>query len=552
MWRPERRVRQSRGFLFAHGRAPAAALELHPNLPKTRGTLVTFVQRENEAWMAEADLVLDVSRGLMDTIRLDIPPQWSEPFQLDPPLPHEVAPLPGEKRRQLRIHPAAAIKDHFKLRVRGRLTSGVDRLRAPDITAPGIGHLDRYIVLPTQLELQQVEWDTVGLRGAELPSEFAGRLPALDAVAAYQVLGEGFQAALKSVERMAGSPLVRLADIRAAWQTDGQCHGVAAFDIEPSGVGGCLFEAPAHSQLLSASVGGIPAPLEPASANQWRLAFISRQLPQRVEVVFRGTISGSVETGAVRIEAPKIMDLPVERTLWTIHAPAPLGPARILGGPAAQNVAQAELWRMKSAAALLDVAPEVAADQRADEIAIWYPRWQDRLQQSGERIHQEQIRAGARKAIDQEAEARAIEREQASIAERLGAAPATRRAEPDITSDPAELIAAMHVADVPTIFAVAGPRPSGSANLQYAVSAHDGSLRALAALALAGAGFAGMWLMARVHWRTISVASGLMAIGLLWWLMLYPSVLGMTIFVAGGIWRAAKWWRERRQLAAED
>ena len=150
--------------LLARGPQPTALLKFRPNVPATHGVLAITVQRENESWIADADFQLHVADGFVDTVRLDIPLQWLEPYQLDPPLAHEVFTIPGENRRQLLIRPAAPIKDHLRVRVWGRLSLvGGERLRVPEISASWVGKLDRFVVLPTQFELQQVEWETVGL-----------------------------------------------------------------------------------------------------------------------------------------------------------------------------------------------------------------------------------------------------------------------------------------------------------------------------------------------------------------------------------------------------
>ncbi len=507
------------------------------------------VQRDNESWIAEADFQLHVADGLVDTVRLDIPLQWIEPYQLDPPLPHEVFTIPGENRRQLLIHPVAPIKDHFRMRVRGRLSlTGGERLRVPEVTASWVGKLDRFVVLPTQLELQQVEWETVGLRATRLPDEFRKTLTAPETFTAYQALGEHFQAALKSVERMAGVPLVRLADVQIAWRPDGVCYGTAAFDIEPAGAVNCLLQIPPHYHMIHATVTGLPAMLEPAGQNRWRVSLGSPQLPQHVEVLFSGQLpQNSWGTDRWRLDAPAILDLEVDRTLWTIYAPSQAGQAAVLEGQSNITAAQQELLRSKTVAAMQDLANDVAADQLPEEIVRWYRPWQGRFERSRAIVRRESLAASRSKPSHEENEVRALEQDQAAVAKRLGASTAMQpRPQCAFCDEPSEILSLLQTGHRPTLGIFRGGERQ--VNIRYPlIPSGDAVPRFMAALACVAGGLASVWLLKRTAWTTRSAASYAVVIGLVWWLVLHPSPLGLAVLLIGLAAKVRRLWKSRRQ-----
>ncbi len=305
--RTERRASGGFGALVGCYTVEAAVdaprIALAPNVPRSHVVAVTYLQRDADRWMAELEYHADVVEGLADTLAFDIPVQWSEPFSLDIPMPFRIVDVGGQSRRQLVLYPEKPISGKFQLKIRGRVALAVgDRLRVPEIVPLGAEQLERFVVLPQRLDLQQVTWDMLGLARAALPAEFVSHPGNSESNAVYQVSAAHFQAALKNVARVKSAIRARLADVRVAWQADGNCQGVAAFDVEPEGAASCVLELPEGYRLLHATVDCLPALLVPLEQRRWRLPLGPRQLPARVELVFAGTVAAS--GGVKRFEAP--------------------------------------------------------------------------------------------------------------------------------------------------------------------------------------------------------------------------------------------------------
>ncbi len=302
-------------------------LKSKPNLPDAQVREIIFVGRDQELWTATVDYQVTVASGLVDVLRFEVPPQWTEPYQVDPAARFEVVPIPGENRRQLLLYPPEPIAGQYHVRIRGRLVPSMgDRLRAADIVPRGAAKLERFVVLPQRWESQQMDWETTGLTATTVPAEWQPPLSATWPMSFYQVLGEHFQAALKSIDRPTGRPRVRLADIHAAWHADGAYAGVASFDLDPAGSTEAILDVPPKVELVHLSVAGLPVAASPVGADKWRFELGSTQLPQRIEAVFRGVLSAKSEPiRRMHVPAPGIEGVHVDRTLWTVYGPPSAG-----------------------------------------------------------------------------------------------------------------------------------------------------------------------------------------------------------------------------------
>lgn len=372
------------GFGSAVGRYqvenPTAELSLvlTPNAAHSRAVMATFVERDGDHWSAELDFHLHVQDGLVDSLQFDIPPQWSEPFRVDAPF--KVVPVPGELRRQLIVFPAKPVSDTYQLRIRGRVApSAGDRLRVPDIRPMGVNESERFIVLPQQRDRQQITWETLGLTSAKLPAELAPRR-AGQSYLAYQATGESFQASLRAVERATALARVVLADVHVAWQRDGNFEAVAAFDVDPAGASSCVLALPQDCRLLRATIEGLPSQATEQGSGRWRLSFQSQQLPQCVEVIYTGPVTSAGH--AKRFPAPRLEDLEVAQTLWTVDGPRDLGPGQPTGPSVASGAAQHEIGRLAAISALVKLPAEVVGEHLPEEIARWYRAWRSRYASS--------------------------------------------------------------------------------------------------------------------------------------------------------------------------
>ncbi|HTU25170.1 MAG TPA: hypothetical protein VMF30_07220 [Pirellulales bacterium] len=509
---------------------PQAALHvrLARNQPQTDGRQVLIVNRQRDAWTATLDLQLQVRGGLLDVLRFDIPPQWAEPFQFDADVQSEVLPIPGENRRQLVVRPLTAIAGDFSLRIQGHLGPSMgDRLGIADVILRGVGQLERFVILPHRWENEEVVWDTVGLTDAQLPSDLQKRLPLGGGMQAFHVLGEHFQASLKNIEHTSIPPRVHLADVGCVWQADGEYYGVAAFELSPASASRAVLKLPPDMELISLAVADLPTAVTSVGAGAWQFSLGPPQLPQHVEVIFRGTLAGGrLSAGSLRFEAPMLADLEVEKTLWTVYGPSAAGRGTPLDVAPLSATGQ-ELERLEATKSVLGLAAHVASEQLPEEMQHWYSLWKGRMLAAHARVGRLTLtsnQAAARQDLD------AWNRGEAEVV-RLGIATTTPTAAKAPIFEPLTLLAA-NVATDPNVVSCkfAGGAPALVVNYPHAAHG-DLGWRVLTALLLCG-------LAALLAWKRPPspairlTATRLVAIlAICWWLWLDPSGLGFALLI---------------------
>ena len=506
--------------------------------------MVTTLERDGDRWMAQIACHVKVLEGVVDALAFDIPPQWVEPYRVEPAARIKIVPVPGEARRQLVVYPDQPLGDKWDVRLSGRVAlSAGERLRVPDIVPQRIQQVDRFVVLPQRLDLQQIVWETMGLARATLPSDVVPQTVGGESTAAYQVEGERFQALLKSVQRASTTARVKLADIQVVGQADGSCQGVATFDVEPAGATTCVLQLPANCQLLHASLESVPAQLAPLGDDRWRLSLGPPELPQRLEVIYVGHASSS--SGHGHFEAPRLNDLQVDQTLWTIYD------LQRAADPADAKLAQAsavecQLLRLKCIAELAQLPAEIVGEHLPEEIARWYRPWRNRYSATRDALTAAMTVAGRTSAQSGEAiEAGRLDALIGEIDVRLASPPLNARASA-LSETPSELLLAVNPAMRPSRFIVQGP--SSDIEIRYPQIASAGWAGRIAL----GIGFLLIAMAAVVllrdrelpklkPWIVITV------VGVAWWLLLAPSVVGLLILIAGaGAALRGLFWPDRR------
>jgi hypothetical protein len=361
---------------FQVGQQPyRATLSIRPNHPELRARQTTVLRFDGEQREAKVEFQIDVAHGLVDELWLRVPPEWSGPYEVDPPATVKVQKTPGETQRRLVVEPSASIAGRYRLVVTGPLAAPAgQRVRVPEIVLED-ARLDRHVlILPTQAQLHPVAWDVQGLKEIPLPKDFPAPPVARESFVAYQVDGPSFHAVLRP---LSGVAQVHLADVSLAWRADGGYTAVALLDVETAGRRQATLRMPEGSRLVAVRVGGIPASPEAAGRNRWKLAFVPSGLPQRVEVVFEGVAASADVLGARRFESPTLEDHAVRRTLWTISGPPSLCEGKAVGLPSIDRREQ-DLIRLRSLTAMLKGAEDFSGEepvQPKNWRAAWSGRW---------------------------------------------------------------------------------------------------------------------------------------------------------------------------------
>ncbi len=198
------------------------------------------------------------------------------------------------------------------------------------------------------------------------------------------------------------------------------------FDLEPGGAGECPLNLPKGYELIQVSVEGLAVTPRAVDPQSWRFPLASRQLPERVEVLFRRRLSATDQTNRQNFEAPVLGSLPVRQTLWTVIGQS----SRPLSDPEGVPTVSAwkqELARLRSAAAAFQSACTVQSDD-PDETLRSYQLWNQRLKAARTAVERELTAAGAGpETAGGQREANAIEKQRGELVKRVEAAGALAR-----------------------------------------------------------------------------------------------------------------------------
>ncbi|MCH7725835.1 MAG: hypothetical protein IH991_05045 [Planctomycetes bacterium] len=357
-----------------------ATLQLIRNTPKASCNAVTTVLRSEGTWYAE--LVCEVNRkaGAIDEIQFSIPANWQDLVGADDAMILRQIKIPGQDRKLLVIEPRDPTSDTIRIRVRGKLSGQLAMF--PDIFPAAAQHspfgtdgIALYVMLPTQMDDQQIDWDTLGLEESPVPDQLAA-LVKQGAHATFRAVEFPYQAKVREVRASPQAPRVRLADHHIAWSEDGSCFGIAFFGLEPNGHNSCELSLPKGLQLVQVTVEGRTAMLSKKGASSWNIGLGPVQLPQQIAVVFQGRVFTDDEKQT--FTAPRIAGADRTKTLWTIHHPRWSSPA---SDDSATRVVQHEQYdlRIQSILELLNSASDAAIKESQQEINDWFESWSQRF-----------------------------------------------------------------------------------------------------------------------------------------------------------------------------
>ncbi len=371
------------GFRRSDGEAPVVEIQVDLNTPRVVAEQVTQLRYENRRWFVEYVCRLNVRGGLLDVVRFAIPPEIGEPVEVGTPASVEMVELPGQTNRQLVIRPRTSIEGEATVSFRAPLQIPTgEAVAAPDIRMLNAANRGassrepadqgRWLLLPAQLELRPVSWETRGVEGPLDPPELVEAED--EPMVAYRIVARQFDVRLRPIPSEAGIAQVWLADISLAWQSDGTCQGLACFDVEPAAQRECLLRLPKDFHLVRLTVDGVSTRSESDGSGNWIVPLGTPHLTQRVEVLFQGRTANSRDRQQ-ELVAPMLLDLPVQRTLWTVYGPPKAGRPIT---PAAQVLSRSEqeMLRARSAASVIG---EMTWEGTVVEMARWYRPWAGRL-----------------------------------------------------------------------------------------------------------------------------------------------------------------------------
>ncbi|MDZ4819052.1 MAG: hypothetical protein SGJ20_08775 [Planctomycetota bacterium] len=520
------------------------ALQVASAPPTVTAQQVTVMSRTDDIWMATVHWDLTVASGVLDEIRVNVPANWKGPFELSPALPYETVVLPGEDRQQVIVRLDGLAKKNVQLQMQAPVNAEVDRrIRVPMVELLGMSKIRNLLVLPTEHNLQRLEWNTGGLSepspSEPLPDELKKSLAVDPRSRVYSVISQQFQPDLFSTQKIVGDPQVRLAEIALVWNDGSIGAGTATFDLDPAGAASCLLALPPGHELVSVTTDGNPANLLPVADLRWRVRLSAGGLPQRIAVIYRGSSSDSIGSNAKRFQAPELVGLPVHQTIWTIAGPRDTGVAKLQHRTSDErelSSVEFELLRLKSMVTLMEEAESPLSELPSATVQHWYAAWLERYVVLRSNVEREiKFSEQATKVRESKLQLAEIDARQSGLTSRLAkflpigfSVPVPG---PGVTQLAMDTSRNVHS---PIYIACSGKCPSVEVNYpQRTLGSSPPQMPQ--ALLVSGTVLAAAWLLtsqraSRQLERWPRVAG--VALGVFWWLFLSPSWIGWLIVAA--------------------
>jgi|GEM_PF-6174443 len=291
-----------------------------PNNPRFSAECLTALQAQKSGWSTTFWVQIHVLRGVVDRFEIEVPETWIEPTVVGARA--QLKPLAmdtsdggspqGRHRYEIRLKQPLAQEGLVSLQIIGRLELDTDQLaRMPDIQVVGSTNTVRYLALPQTgqspliRQNQLLEWRRRGLQPAVL-SRSLGQVAQLEeASKTYLVVQNGYMAEQSVLPLTAGRVMIPLAEMHGEINRQGDWEGTAMLVLQPGRAADCQLRLPPHSQLLQLSVGGQSVPWIPLGDSSWRVALGPPFMPRRITVSY--TTQWDMHRGVAKLRAPELL-----------------------------------------------------------------------------------------------------------------------------------------------------------------------------------------------------------------------------------------------------
>ncbi len=321
-------------------------VDLQPNRPRGRSPfLMTALGREADQWLAEVVYDLVVA-GELDAVTLVAPSGLGEPTILEPP--GRLERQPAGARTRWRYVPAAPLTGAARVALSWRLpASTAQRVEIPEIDLATTTPAERLVALPQAWA--EEGWAPEGLTRVHSLDEVLAPLRAkvakdssseqrlrklrqsLAGFDLYRPPATGAAALLRRPVARQGQ--VRATDATVDWRlaTETAYHGVARFTLATEGPETVKVILPDGSRLLRCAwVAGssgagplgreLPLAASPGEDDHWQISLGPQPTPRVLELTFAGELA-SPAAGEIHLASPRLVDVPVEATNWTVTLP---------------------------------------------------------------------------------------------------------------------------------------------------------------------------------------------------------------------------------------
>ena len=373
-------------------RGELSSLRIESNDQDYQTTSVTRVDLGPAGWLASLNSRILVRRGVLSRITMKAPENFRGPFVLQPEqvgVLGEAIETPYGKQIPVRLAQPLAEGEELEVRLQGNLSLSADqRLVVPALQWKRATRRERFVVLPTVVEGESIEWRTSGLRPQKLPPSLRAYVPQLETTQAYHVEQSPFKAEERSYRGTLRNARIRYARAIGMIDADGLLTTTAELVLQPGHATSCRIQLPAQARLRQLVVGDAPVRRELLEDGSWKVPLGPPFMPQRIVVSYRSLPKR--QGPRLRLVPPKILlenqALPAPQTWWCLRTGEKLQFNNPEVGRLVEAVRFAEESYRLPVAVLKDSLSQALKLSRAEGLA-WSQVWQSAIQQAESELH---------------------------------------------------------------------------------------------------------------------------------------------------------------------
>ncbi|MEM8943827.1 MAG: hypothetical protein AAGD11_01485 [Planctomycetota bacterium] len=523
-------------------------LRLRKNDLEFRTRSVTSIAQSASGWTTRLDSRIAVSNGVLSRLLISVPKNVQSPFELLSKQVGVLQEVPDTNQLLLTLAKPVSASGQVDIQLRGNLILPADRsLTVPSLFWENATRRSRYVLLPTLVNGETINWRRSGLRRQRLPLSIAELTTLTTSSHCYRVQREQFEATQVVTQGAMRNAQIRFACVTGTLEAGGLFTGHAELLIQPGRASYCTLRLPDGAQLQRLVVGDRAAQVDSSNNERIAVALGPPFLPQRLLISYQHRPK---QTGSrVRLQPPAVLlgdqQLPMPDTFWRIRAVGNL----LLSVPHQEQVVS----RQEIARRSYQVPLEMMRDAFSQTLALppsegraWTHTWRGIVQ----RAEQNWQQSGAYRKRDVGFEA---DRESLlAIEDALAVGSAADELTP--LTYPARLPRAVESATLPTEYDFVSTA-NGQLVATMSLSSRYSAWQWLVASALVS-GVLAVVLRLRnhpecyhnlCHWpHGLAIAGGMG-----WWLLLKPSALGLFVVALAVVSFALFQWRNRRSREAE-
>jgi hypothetical protein len=131
-----------------------------------------------------------------------------------------------------------------------------------------------------------------------------------------------YAAVLRRTQQEVGDPQAALLDVKARLQSSESYFASATYLIDPAGLKQCIFELPEGLRLVHADIDRRAVSPTPLADHRYAFPLEQARRPIGLSIWCVGPVTRDA-AGNAALEAPRLLDVPVRQTLWTVLSAVP-------------------------------------------------------------------------------------------------------------------------------------------------------------------------------------------------------------------------------------